>query len=103
MLLGEVNWSNISSDWAEFIMSGYTNIFENWTYPLIFLGVVGYVYCVNRSAMSAAAAICLIFGIYGVTGIFRFPEVAQFSFLSWIITLVSFSGLFTTLFLKKYR
>jgi len=103
MLLGEVNWTNISSDWAGWIMTGYDNIFQNWTYPLIFLGVIGYVYCVSRSATAAAASICLVFGIFGITGIFRYPDIAEFSMLSWIIVIISFAGLFTTLFISKQR
>lgn len=100
MIIGEVNWTNISSDWPGFILSGYDYIFQNWTYPLMFLGIIGYVYCINRSAMSAAAAICFMFAIYGVTGIFSYPEVAGYSLLNWIIVIVSFSGLFTTLFIS---
>ena len=101
MLLGEVNWTNISSNWADFIMTGYDAIFQHWTYPLIFLGIIGYVYCVNRSALSAAAAICIIFGVYGTTSIFRYPDIAGFSLLGWLITIVSFAGLFTLLFVRK--
>lgn len=102
-ILGEVNWTNISGDWPGFILSGYDNIFQNWTYPLIFLGLVGYVYCINRSALSAAAAICLVFGIFGITGIFRYPDIANFSLLGWVIVVASFAGLFTTLFTMKRR
>jgi len=101
LILMEINWSNIT--WTTFWMDGYANIFSNWTYPLIFLGLVGYIYCINRSALSAAAAICLIFGIYGITGIFAFPETNQFSLLGWIIVVASFAGLFTTLFTMKRR
>lgn len=103
MLIAEVNWTNISSDWIGYILSGYDSIFNHWTYPLIFLGVVGYIYCLNRSAMSAAAAICIIFGVYGVTGVFRYGDIAQFSLLSWTIVIVSFSGLFAALFIRKRR
>ena len=101
MILGEVNWTIISSNWADFIMTGYDAIFQHWTYPLIFLGIIGYVYCVNRSAISAAAAICIIFGVYGTTAIFSYPDVAGFSLLGWLITIVSFSGLITLMFVRK--
>jgi len=103
MLIGEVNWSNISSNWAEFALTGYDSIFQNWTYPLIFLGIIGYVYCISRSAMTAAAAVCIIFSIYGFTAVFCYPDIAGFSMFGWIIVIVSFGGLFTTLFIKKYR
>jgi len=102
-ILGEVNWTNISSNWASWIITAYDNIFANWTYPIIFLGIVGYVYCLNKSAMSAAAIICMIFGVFGVTGIFRYPDIAQFSMLSWVIAVTAFAGLFTTLFISRHR
>ena len=101
MLFGEINWTNISGNWMDFFMSGYTGIFENFTYPLIFLGIIGYVYCITHSAMGAAATICLTFGIYGVTGVFATGSSAEFSILSWLITLISFSALFVTLFVRK--
>jgi len=53
--------------------------------------------------MSAAAAICIIFGVYGITGIFSYPDIAPFSLLSWGITIISFSGLFAVLFTRKRR
>lgn len=102
-ILGEVNWSNITTNWVDWLMSGYDNIFGNWTYPLIFLGVIGYVYCVSRSAMVAAAAICLTFGIFGATAVFRYPDIAEFSVMGWIIVIVSFAGMFTTLFVARSR
>ena len=103
LILAEVNWSNISGDWASWILTGYDNVFGHWTYPLIFLGIIGYVYCINRSAVSAAAAICIIFGVYGITGVFRYGDIAEFSLLSWVITIASFAGLFTTLFTLRRR
>lgn len=103
MFLADVNWSNITGDWAGWIMTGYDNIFQHWTYPLIFLGVIGYVYCISRSATTAAAAICLFFAIYGGTAILGYPDVAEFSQFGWIITIVAFAGLFTTLFVSKRR
>ena len=103
MLFMEVNWSNITGNWSDFILTGYNNIFQNWTYPLIFLGFICYIYCINRSAMSAAAAICIIFGVYGITGVLSYPDIAPFSLLSWGITLTSFAGLFAVLFTRKRR
>lgn len=103
LLLGEVNWTNISANWPGWIISAYETIFSNWTYPLIFLGVIGYVYCVSRSAMTAAAVVCLIFGIYGGTAIFSYPETSQFSMLGWVIAVTAFAGLFTTLFISRHR
>jgi len=101
MPFGDVNWSNISGNWSEFFLLGYKGIFGNWTYPLIFLGIIGYVYAINRSAVSAAALICIVFGVFGVTDIFATSSTAGFSLLSWVITIVSFAALFVTLFMRR--
>ena len=102
-ILMEVNWTNISANWGDFALSGYEYVFGNFVYPLIFMGIIGYVYAINKSAISAAAAICIAFTIFGITGIFSFPETTQFVTLSWIIVILSFAGLFTLLFTKKGR
>jgi len=102
-IIMEINWSNISSNWSEFAISGYDSIFGNWFYPLVFLGIAGYIYCINKSAISTAALICIVFAVFGVTGIFRYPDIAEYSLLSWIVVIVSFSALFTTLFIRRYR
>ena len=102
-LFGEVNWSNITGNWSDWITTGYTNILGNWFYPLAFLGIIGYIYCINRSAMGAAAGICIIFGVYGITNIFAAPDIYPFSLFSWAIVIVSFSGLFTVLFASRRR
>lgn len=101
MMFLEVNWSNISADWIGWLMTGYDNVLGNWVFPLIFLGIAGYVYCMSRSAVTAAASICLIFGIFGVTNIFRYPDLATVSMISWLIVIVSFVGVFVTLFTRK--
>jgi hypothetical protein len=100
-ILLETNWSNISGDWIGWLSTGYEYVFGNWLWALIFFGIIGYIYAVNRSAISAAAAICIIFGVFGATGIFRFPETSMFSMISIIIVVTSFAGLFTLLFVKK--
>ena len=103
MLIGEINWTNVSGNWIQFAMSGYTNIFENFTYPLIFLGIIGYIYCITKSAIGAAIGICIVFVIYGGSAVFNYPESSLFSFLGWIIVIVSFAGLFTALFVRANR
>jgi hypothetical protein len=103
MFVGEVNFSNITNSWSEYALTGYTNIFGVWVYPLLFLGIVGYVYCISRSAITAAVAICLVFGVFGITGVFSYPAIAEYSMLSWVIVILSFAGLFTALFVRSRR
>ena len=103
MFVMEANWTNISSNWIEYALSSYENILGDWVYPLIFMGIISYIYCINRSAFSAAAAICIIFGVYGVTGVFSSPDTMYFTLLSWIVVIFSFAGLFVVLIVKKGR
>jgi len=97
-----VNWTNISSNWIDWALTGYRNIFGDWVYPIMFLGIIGYVYAVNRSALSAAAAICIIFVVFGATGIFT-AENMYFALEAWIIVIVAFAALFVTLIIDKKR
>ena len=101
MMFLQVNWSDITDNWVEYAFTGYSNIFGDWVYPLIFLGLIGYIYCVNKSAFSAAAAICIIFAVFGVTGIFSSPDTMYFTLISWVILIFSFAGLFVVLIVKK--
>jgi L-cystine uptake protein TcyP (sodium:dicarboxylate symporter family) len=95
----EINWSNISGNWAEFISTGYTNVLGVWFYPIIFFGLVGYVYTVNRSAYSAAALLCIIFVVFSATGVFA--NVDTFSQVASGLATIAFAGGFVLLFAIK--
>jgi len=99
--LSAVNWSEINDGWIDYAISAYEGFFGNWVYPIIFLGLVGYIYCINRSAFSAAAAICILFGVYGVTGVLSQPDTLYFTLISQVIVIFSFAGLFIVLVLKR--
>ena len=101
-LLATVNWTNISGNWTEWILQGYTGILTDvWLYPVLFMGIIGYVYAITQSATSAAVTIALVFGIFGVTGVFAGPS--EFGFLSWAIVITAFSAAFTALFVGRKR
>jgi len=100
-ILMDVSWSNISGNWSEWIMTGYTNILGVWVWPLVFAGIIGYIYTLSHSVTAAAVVICLAFGIFGITGIFAGPS--EFSFLSWIIVIMAFSGAFVALFTGRKK
>jgi len=103
LILGEINWSNITGNWIEFATSGYTYVFQNFFWPIVFFGITGYVYAVNRSATAAAALICILFTVFGFTNVFAAPELGIYSQLNWVVVVVSLSGLFVAVFTKKYR
>ena len=100
-ILLNVNWTEINSNWINYAISGYETLFGGWVYPLLFMGVIGYVYAINKSAIAAAVAICIIFGIFGTTAIFIAPEIQHFRDFGAAIVIVSLAGLFTALFASK--
>jgi len=102
-IFAAVDWDTISSNWIEWALTGYKNIFGNWVYPIVFIGIIGYIYCINRSAFSAAAGICITFAVFGVTGVFSQPETMYFTLISWVLVIFSFAGLFVILIVKKGR
>lgn len=103
MLIFDVNWTNISADWYSYITNGYDYVFGNWLLPILFFAIAGYVYAVNRSALSAAAVICITFAVFGVTGVFRYSEIQPMLTMAIVIAGMSISGLLVLLFVKKGR
>ena len=50
----------------EYSMSAYTNILFGFTYPLIFCGIIGYVYMKQQSVIAAAVATLILFTAFDV-------------------------------------
>jgi len=101
-ILADVNWTNISGNWMEWFFQGYTEILTDvWFYPVLFAGIIGYIYAITHSATAAAVSIALVFGIFGVTGVFAGPS--EFAFLSWAIVITAFSAAFTALFAGRKK
>ena len=46
-------------------MSGYTMVLGVFVWPLIFTGIIGYVYLKNQSLVIAVAAILMIMAVFG--------------------------------------
>lgn len=94
-----VSWENISGNWSTWITDAYTGILGNWFWPIVFFGVIGYVYTVNKSATAAAVAICILFGVFGVTGIFT--DAPEYVMLNATIVIIAIAGTFTAIFMRK--
>ena len=45
-------------------MASYTNILLVFTYPLIFCGIIGYVYIKQQSVIAAAVVTLILFGAF---------------------------------------
>ena len=60
-------------------MQGYTIAIGYFLYPVIFSGIIGYIFLKNSSAASAAVAIIIIFTTLSMTGwIAGVPVLALF-------------------------
>ena len=60
----DVNWTNITTDFMDWSMQGYSNILGVFMWPVIFSAVIGYVYLKQQSAVAAAVAILIIFAAF---------------------------------------
>lgn len=79
---------------------GYVTVFGYFFWPIIFAGVIGYVYLKQQSAVSAAAAVIILFAGFVTTGIFADVDVLVQFFQ--IMVALAFTGLII-LFLARGR
>jgi hypothetical protein len=92
-------WTNFSGGIFEYALSAYNNL-EPWTYPLIFLGVIGYMYSATHSVITAIVAILITFGIFATTTSI-FVDVPDLGLFLNIVTLVGISALIFSFFAKR--
>jgi len=59
------NFTWIQQHFVEWTMSGYTMVLGVFVWPLIFTGIIGYVYLKNQSLVIAVAAILMIMAVFG--------------------------------------
>jgi hypothetical protein len=91
-------WNNFSGGFFEYAMSAYDKL-EPWTYPLVFVGIIGYVYMATRSVTAAIISIFITLGLYGAsTSIF--DAVPSLNLLLWCITIIGIPMLFFAIVLK---
>lgn len=92
-------WGNFSQGIFEYAIDAYSNL-EPWTFPLIFIGIIGYVYSATHSIVTMVAAILITFGIYATTTDI-FNDVPDISLLMSLISIIGISALVFTLFIRK--
>ena len=94
-------WQNFSTDIFGFAMSSFSSL-EPWLYPLIFIGIFGYIYSAMESIVVTVVAILITFGIFaGTTSIFEsVPQINQFFY---IISVIGITLLIATLIVRKRR
>jgi len=82
----------------EMMMQGYHTALGAFVWPLIFCGVIGYVYLKQQSYVAAAVAAMIIISVFGnyMTGMETFMSIL------WILVALAITGLFL-IFLSKRR
>jgi len=92
------NWSNFTSDMPNFITSPFKAYIGEFFWPLVLSGVIGWVYATTRNLASTAAAIFLVFALYGTKTGLQYPE---FSMIFYIIAVAGIAGLILMLFIRS--
>jgi len=91
-------WGNFTGGIIEYSINGYSNL-EPWTYPLILVGIIGYVFMATHSVVTCVVAILITLGVYSSTTDI-FVNVPDISLFLYIITLVGITLLLMILVLK---
>ena len=75
-------------------MSAYINILNVFTYPLIFCGIIGYVYLKQQSVVAAAIATLILFTAFDAAVV----KADSFVIVMHIFVTISIGALFLLLF-----
>ena len=59
------NWTYIMQNFMEWSTQGYVSALGFLFYPILFTGIIGYVYLKQQSLVAVAAAILIIFSAFG--------------------------------------
>ena len=94
-------WNNSTNNFMQYATEAYTNtVVGQWFYPVLFLGIIGYVYAYMRSAVVAMIAIMITFSIFATTA---FAASDEISTLLYIIVILIMGVLFVLLITQKRR
>jgi len=92
-------WGNFSRSIPDYMTDAFSAI-DPWFWPLVFVGIFGFLYTAMNSVTVAIVGILVTFGIFATsTNVFvGIPEITQFLY---IISIIGISLLITTLFLRR--
>ena len=92
-------WGNFSRSIPDYMTDAFSAI-DPWFWPLVFVGVFGFLYTAMNSVTVAIVGILVTFGLFAAsTNIFAgIPELTMFLYL---IVIVGITMLFVTLFLSR--
>lgn len=87
--MGLHNFSYWMSHLFEQLLLGYTSAIGFFVFPLMFMGVIGYVYLKNQSVTAGAVVILLIVTVFGGS----LAKVPELVILLWIMVSLALTSL----------
>lgn len=91
------NFTYIQEHLMEWVMQGYTAALGIFVWPLIFTGILGYVYLKNQSLVIVAAGILMIMAVFSNAFIGMNPWVN----LLFVFTAMIVAGLVLFFFVRR--
>jgi hypothetical protein len=91
------NFTYIQQHLIEWCMTGYTNVLGVFVWPLIFTGVLGYVYLKNQSLLMVVAGILMIMAVFGNALL----GVDAWINLLYVFTAIVVAALFLIFFVRR--
>ena len=92
-------WSNMTRNFPKYATDAYGAI-DPWFYPLLFFGIIGYVYAYSKSVVVASVAILITLGLFGVTAFVGVGLVGNFLY---IVVAIGLGSLIITFVKANYR
>lgn len=78
------------------------NAIDPWFWPLVFIGIIGFVYAAMSSVTLAVIAILITFGMFATTTTI-FVDVPEISLFLYIIAVIGITVLIAALFISWRR
>jgi len=91
-------WSNFS-DLPEYAIQAFSAV-DPWVYPLVFVGIIGFLYTSMNSIMVAVVGILFTLGLFG-TSTTIFNDVPEVTMLLYVISIIGVSLLIVTFIVKR--
>lgn len=99
LTMPDFNFTYWQQHLIEFSIRGYVRSIGFFFWPMLFAGVIAYIYIKNQSAVSAAAGILIIFSCFVTSGVLL--AIPSFVLLMQGVVILAISGLVTYFFVKR--
>lgn len=94
-------WGNVTDGILQYSMEAFS-VLDPYLYPLLFLGIIGYIYTAMQSMTSAIVAILITLGVFVIsTNIYN--EAGDLLLFLYIITILGITFLVVNLFIRRFK